>query len=275
MKLLGRKRKRPLLVAVLGSGPAALFAAQAVYDTGNVVHIYSRGERSELYGAQYLHQPIPGLDCGVGEEISYTLKGTVEQYRRKVYGESAFAPVQVSPEVLPLHHKAWDIRTAYGHAWERFSPLIRKTEINPMWLDTQGRMTMADLVVWTIPLQPHCVKGHGFAEQLVWAQGDAPDLGRSCSVRVPSWSVELNAEESPRWYRASNIYGYCTAEWPGGVRPPVKGVALVRKPVATACDCWTDLGGSKVLRVGRYGTWTKGELSHEAYFKTRSRLESM
>lgn len=273
MKLLSRKRKRPLLVAILGSGPAGLFAAQAVHETGHASRIFARGQRSPLYGAQYLHEPIPGLDCGQAETISYTLKGTVDGYRRKVYGPGASIPV--SPETLDPSHSAWNIRSAYADAWERFGSLISPTNINPLWLDTNGRMTMADLVIWSIPLAPQCVGGHGFSAQEIWAQGDAPEEDRYCSVSVEPWSVVVNGEDSPRWYRASNVFGYRTAEWPGGVKPPVEGIARAIKPIQTNCDCWSQLGGAPVLRVGRYGTWTKGELSHQAYFRTLAALEAM
>lgn len=273
MNLLSRKRKRSGIVIILGSGPAGLFAAQAVLDTGNTPRIFARGQRSPLYGAQYLHQPIPGLNCGREESVSYTLQGTVDGYRRKVYGPGASLPV--SPETLAPIHSAWNIRSAYADAWERFGPLVAPTEITPVWLDTYGRLNESDLVVWTLPLAPFCVGGHGFSAQEVWAQGDAPELGRYCSVTVPPWTIVTNGEDAPRWYRASNVFGYRTAEWPGGVKPPVEGIARAIKPVKTNCDCWMELGGTPVLRVGRYGTWTKGELSHQAYALTRATLEAM
>jgi hypothetical protein len=273
MRLLPRKQKRPRLVAILGSGPAALFAAQAVYDAGHIVNIYARGERSPLYGAQYLHQPIPGLDCGRPETISYILKGTFDGYRRKVYGDGA--TIQVSPEALAPNHEAWDIRAAYAQAWERFSPLIRPTEITPIWLDTYARTQMVDLMIWALPLAPFCVGGHGFVTQSIWAQGDAPDLDRYCSVSVEPWTVVANGEDSPRWYRASNVFGHKTAEWPSGPKPPVDGIVRVDKPVVSNCSCWLEFGGTPVLRVGRYGTWTKNEFSHQAYVRTRAALESM
>ena len=274
MSLFKRKRQRPLIVAVLGSGPAGLFAAQAVYDTGNIVEIYARGERSALYGAQYLHEPVPGLDCGERQVVDYILKGTPEGYRRKVYGDGAtFA---VSPEVLSPRHAAWDIRSAYGHAWDRFSPIMHKVEITTGWLE---RLVLFkeefDLVVWSIPLAPFCIGGHGLWSQAVWAQGDAPELDMYCSVAVEPWTVVNNGEDSPRWYRASNVFGHRTAEWPEFPKPPVAGAVKVHKPVTNNCTCWPELGGAPVLRVGRYGTWIKGELSHQAYFRTRSALEAM
>lgn len=273
MKLFKGKRKRPLMVTVLGAGPAGLFAAQAAYRTGNAVQIFARGNRSPLYGAQYLHQPIPGLTETAPQEISYILQGTVEGYRRKVYGDGETIPV--SPEVLDPQHYAYDLRSTYAAAWERFNPLIQPTEINPNWLNLSGRLLETDLVVWSLPLANFCVAGHGFTSQKVWAQGDAPELGRYCSVNVRSGTVIANGEDSPRWYRASNIFGYRTAEWPDGPRPPVEGIAAVNKPIAHLCDCWLELAGAPVLRVGRFGTWTKRELSHQAYDKTLAAIEAM
>lgn len=281
MKL--RRRRGPLNVAILGAGPAALFAAQAVYDTGNVVQIYSRGERSALYGAQYLHEPVPNLSLRAGgrETVSYILKGTVDSYRRKVYGDGS--TVQVSPEVLPFIHNAWDIRSAYRVAWERFNGLIRPTDITQSWLraadsaylNTRDQQPQIDLVIWSIPLVPFCYGNHAFLSQDIWAQGDAPELGLYCSVQVAPGTVVANGEDSPRWYRASNVFGYRTAEWPTGIKPPISGIARVTKPISTNCDCWTNLGAAPVLRVGRYGCWKKDELSHSAYFLTRNFLEAM
>lgn len=273
MKLFGR-RNRPLRVAILGSGPAALFAAQAVYETGNVGAIYARGERSNLYGAQYLHQPIPGLDCGSPQDIQYILKGSVEDYRRKVYGDWD-STIQVSPEALSPNHQAWNIRAAYGEAWDRYNGLIQKVDISPNWL-RNGVLEAFDLIVWSLPLQPFCQGGHGFQSQVVWAQGDAPELGNLCSVTVEPWTVVCNGDETPRWYRAANVFGHRTAEWPEHPRPPVKGIARVVKAIQTTCVCWSQWTlGTPVIRVGRYGTWTKGVLSHQGYTDTRAALLKM
>lgn len=272
MKLLKRKRTRPLMVGILGAGPAGLFAAQAVADTGNIIRLFSRGDKSPLYGAQYLHSPVPGLDCGQSKAVSYLLKGTSLEYRQKVYGSNDLN-FRVSPEVLASHHEAWDIRAAYDDAWTKFGGLLEPGLITPSVL--AGGYGWLDLVIWTLPLAPFCQGEHNFLAQSVWAQGDAPALGLECSVTVDPWSVVLNSADSPRWYRASNVFGHRTAEWPDGVKPPIEGVVKVHKPIGTNCDCWPEVSGAPVLRVGRYGTWTKGELSHLAYDKTRARLEAM
>ena len=274
MKIL--RRKRPLLVAVFGSGPAGLFAAQAAHDAGNVVQIYARGMKSTLYGAQYLHAPIPTLDCGDRHKVQYHLNGTSAEYRAKVYGQDAPLGLSVSPETLNRDHDAWDIRSAYNDAWERFSPLIQETEINLSWLRSFDATQRVDLVIWSIPLAPSCLgNGHVFQAQQIWAQGDAPDLGWHCSVHVDPWLVVANGRAEPSWYRASNVFGYKTVEWPDGTKPPVKGIARVNKPIATNCNCWSKLGGSQVIRVGRYGTWSKSEFSHMGYLRTRDTMQKM
>lgn len=267
------RRKRPFLVKILGAGPAGLFAAQAVYDMGGVVQIYARGERSQLYGAQYLHQAIPDLTTGPSRMVDWILKGTVDDYRRKVYGEDS--DLAVSPAIFTMPHFAHDIRQTYDSAWDRFSPLIQQADIKPQTLAGIAQDQPADLIVWSIPLAPQCIGGHQFQVQSIWAQGDAPELGRYCAIDVPPWTIAANGEEYPRWYRASNVFGYKTVEWPDGPKPPISGVVKVDKPIATNCTCWEQLGRAPVVRVGRYGTWTKGELSHSAYTRVRARLKVM
>jgi hypothetical protein len=156
--------------------------------------------------------------------------------------------------------------------------LIQRTTITRQWLVNQAwkdQLGSMDLIVWSIPFSTFCLAEHGFTVQDIWAQGDAPELGLYCSVAVEPWTIVANGEPSPRWYRASNVFGYKTAEWPVAARPPVEGVVRVRKPIATNCTCWPLIGSAPVLRVGRYGTWTKGELSHQAYERTRAALEAM
>jgi hypothetical protein len=268
--LLGRREKPP--VVVLGCGPAGLFAAAAAEDAGRVVVIYSKKRRSEMFGAQYLHAQVPGLDCGRPQAVEYRLTGTVEQYRQKVYG--ADARVTVSPEALLGRAPAWDIRRAYWDAWERFADRIYEQDITTDWLER----LLGDnswQVVWSIPLQPQCVAGHTFSGMDVWAAGDAPARNVYCPVVVDPFTVQCNGEKSPAWYRASNVFGYRTAEWPSGSKPPIPTVARVVKPISTNSTCWTDpRWRAKVLLVGRYGRWSKDELSHQAYERTAQWLAS-
>lgn len=255
-------------VAVLGCGPAGLFAALAAKRLGYGVDIYSRKVKSDLYGAQYLHAPIPDLGNQREEPISYVLRGTVEGYAEKVYGEE-MASLLVSPASLVGVHNGWNIRSAYDVAWNMFeadivdSPAIKGADV----LDLLGRHSYRR-VISSIPLQRLCTNpGHNFAQQGVWASGDAPDQDRWAPFRVDPWHVICDGTDDVSWYRASNVFGHATVEYATDHKPPVDNVSRVWKPIGHNCDCFPGL-----LKVGRYGEWKKGVLAHEAYEKVVIKL---
>jgi hypothetical protein len=263
-------------VLILGCGPAGLFAAKAAVNLLCQVSIVSKKRRSEMFGAQYLHKPVPGLsDLGNFREIKYELRGTPEQYREKVYGDRA---VMVSPETLTKSHRAWDIREAYYRAYAKFENWIIDTRINGPQdlldgielLQQQGGSF--DLLINTIPMTMLCrdQDRHVFKSEDAYAIGDAPERGIECPITVPPDTVICNGEPSPAWYRAANVFGYRTVEWPSRRKPPFENVSLITKPLSTTCDCWPEM-----LRLGRYGKWTKGVLSHEAYWETINKIREM
>lgn len=260
MRLLGRRTDPP--VVVLGSGPAGLFAAHAAVRAGRPPRIFSRSlYPSDMFGAQYLHAPIPGLPA-VSAVIDYQLTGTVMDYARKVYGSHA-SGLQVSPSMLGGVREVWDIRTAYLRAWELYGERVEEVNVTPEWMLSEmakGGALHGCTVVSSIPLPAICLQGqHHFRKQLIWASGDAPALDRWCPIACPPNTVICNGLKEPAWYRVSNIFGHTTAEWPDGLKPPVPCSQVV-KPLSTNCDCFRS-----VRRVGRYGTWAKGVLAHQSY----------
>ena len=260
-------------VAILGSGPAGLMSAAAVchahdwtsnrYD----INIFSANGKSSLYGAQYLHAPIPGFTPGWETKsgsrlVDYRLTGSAEEYRLKVYGPMWDGTV--SPEDLSEPHQAWDIRETYECLWEEFYPNVIEVRMDPSGMRNlvKGLTPFGefDLVINTIPRPALCTEGHQFKAQTIWASGEAPDLGIELDrFKCPEFTVLCNGEEHPSWYRLSNIFGHKTVEWPEHIRPPIQA-AQVTKPLKTNCDCWPT-----VLHVGRYGKWQKGVLTHHAY----------
>lgn len=256
-----RKQKRAI---VLGCGPAGMFATHALIRRGMDVQVLSKKRRSEMFGAQYLHQPIPDLDgFDQPHEVNYNLWGTSEQYAKKVYGSTP--PSFVSPAKLRGKHPAWDIRRAYYDAFARYAGLI--THTSALDMDDVNGIVMEkdfDLIVSTIPAIDICTNlTHVFRTQAVWAIGDAPERGVFCPVDLPEMTVVCNGADNPGWYRASNVFGYRTVEWPEQTQPPIPGVAGIHKPTGTTCDCWN----GKVIKVGRFGTWDKGAFSHDAYYR--------
>lgn len=253
---------------VLGCGPAGLFATHALRLAGWEVQIWSKQRRSEMYGAQYLHQDIPGLRSIKGS-VRYILQGggTLD-YRRKVYGDKGEAlNLTVSPETItPTEdHPAWDIRAAYYDAWQKYWPLIvDKPMVTGMHLAVLMHQEKPDLIVNSIPRYFLCRNPrHQFDYQPIWAVGDAPERGVFVvGPLIPDGYVVCEADPLVDWYRVSNIFGYRTLEW---ARPPTKpaNASRVKKPISTDCDCFSDI---PLLHVGRYGTWKKGVLSHSAFY---------
>lgn len=278
-------------VAILGCGPAGLFAAQAVASHKKTTElvIFSNRRKSELYGAQYLHEPIPGLPANP-TKIQHILHGRPEDYRSKVYGPLADFPV--SPMYLEGWGQVWDIRSAYSAAWTNFGDHVVNMLITPNRLQDllSGRRAFGfhdfDLIISSIPRFEMCMSpnSHQFTNRKVWAVGEAPDRGIRFPREetdhiplVPEGTMIYSGMDFDRWYRASRIFGHGTIEWPIDRRPAsMNGLTPVRvtKPLSTNCNCFS-VGPVRIEHVGRYGTWTKGVLSHHAYHRAAELMESM
>jgi len=255
-------------VLVLGCGPAGLMACHAAALTGHDVVVVSKRRKSEMYGAQYLHAAIPEVDCGKPRLIEYKLDGTVDGYRAKVYGpESRRA---VSPESLEANHQGWNIRRAYDDLWDMYGQYVVDMEFKApadlhQFLHNGGYGQ--ELVISSLPAPLLCATDHSFMGEDIWAIGDAPERGVFNPIAVPAETVVCNGDPNVSWYRTANVFGRSTTEWPGRRKPPIEGVARVTKPLSTDCDCWP-----LIRRVGRYGQWQKGVLSHTAYQETAEYL---
>lgn len=270
MRSTTTRKGYPLKVLVLGSGPAGLVASHAAATAGASVEIVSLGRRSPLHGAQYLHEPIPGVPGIQHRTITTTLYGTVDGYRRKVYGDAWKGTV--SPEQFTGKAEAWDIRATYDWLWDTYSGAITPCPLDGEMLPRFIPLAEFDVVFSTIPADRLCINpSHTFGVQNVWAAGDAPEWRLVCPVRPQPETISLNGYETEGWYRGSNVFDHCTAEWPWrkGRKPPIEGIASVKKPLSTNCDCWPN-----IIRLGRYGKWAKGELVHTVYSEAAAALTS-
>jgi hypothetical protein len=95
--------------------------------------------------------------------------------------------------------------------------------------------------------------------------GDAPERGRYAPFRVAEQTVVCSGDLDQGWYRASNIFGYTTVEWPADRKPPIPDLGEVTKPTHHNCTCWVSF--PKFVTLGRYGSWDKSKLSHTAFYQ--------
>jgi hypothetical protein len=248
-------------VAVLGCGPAGLMVAHAAAMSGWNFRIYSKKQKSKLFGAQYLHEDIPGLEHGGPMTVKYQLDGTPEQYRRKVYGEEWDGTV--SPEDYEGEHYAWDLRLAYEHLWFDYGHEV-------VDFDLQERnhyyTWAADLVISTVPRTVWDSNEDNFKSTTVWAMGDG-DYERVHLHRPPPFHVMCDGTKNHAWYRVSNIFGYCTMEWPqwwntpfASVTPPAHGAVRVAKPLV-----YTGNAARDFIHLGRFAQWEKGVLTTDVF----------
>lgn len=249
-------------VGILGCGPAGMMVAHAALMSGWDFHIYSKKRKSQLFGAQYLHQPIPDLPHPGPKRVSYRLNGTPEEYRRKVYGDAWDGTV--SPEDYLEEHYAWDLRHAYDEMWWRYGDCISDVNFHEDW-HTDWRndvpLDAHDLVISTVPRTVWDSDPNHFEYQRIWAIGDG-DHERVHLHRPHPFSVVCDGGFDNSWYRVSNIYGYCTMEWPYTAGSPANGASIVRKPLRH-----TSTAASDFIHMGRYGAWQKGVLTHDVYFE--------
>lgn len=275
-----KQRAAERRVAILGAGPAGVLAAQAAYERGYDPVIFSRpplGDRlgevakSDLHGCQYLHAPVPNPSFagGPGMPVNYTLRGTSDGYRLKVYGSND-SRIAVSPDEYgnAEPHMAWDLRLVYEKLWHRWAHKMRPMQVTPEEVQISLKAPWAK-VVSTVPAPALCLDpAHSFESQNVWAMGQregSQDFPFAC----PPFTVVCNGERDSGWYRMANVYGMTTVEWAMDRKPPIKGVVRVEKPLTTNCDCHLPEG---LVRVGRFGKWQKGVLVHTAYTETKAML---
>lgn len=262
---------------MLGCGPAGLFAAYAAEQTGAEVQVISKLRRSEMYGAQYLHSEIPGLTDGQKPfEVEYRLEGDLDDYLKKVYGDTIPDRSAITVESLVGKYPAWDIRAAYHRAFDLAYSKVYHHEVRSDSIAKIASEFRPDLLISTIPATSLCLGGHSFDVRKIWAIGDAPERG----VWAPRFSnepglIQYDGTRFTGWYRYSLIAGYASVEWPYGTKPPIPEVAEVLKPVGTTCDCWLDMRRVKVLRLGRYGAWDRKGHTHQAYWATLAAMKEL
>jgi len=244
-------------VAILGCGPAGLFAAEAVASLGHQPVIFSRKVKSTIPGSQYLHKPIPDL-CPVYPDnlVQYVRMGTAEGYAEKVYDD---ATRNTGWDAYSTLYPSWNVIRAYDSAWNKHQHRIESTWINADELRVIQQLF--DLVITTLPAQEICEnEEHNFEGSPYWIQTlPVPYVDRNKDL------VIYNGMPADHWYRWSILSGVCSIET---TKPPLDwqddlNVKQGTKAGSTDCDCHPN-----VVRVGRWAQWKHGVLLNDAYDKT-------
>lgn len=246
-------------VVVLGCGPAGLFAAQAARLSGCDVAIISEKKKSYIYGAQYLHQPIPGF---MEEAVSFPIRtmryGLPERYAKRVYGDASTLTSWSRTEPVVT---GYDLRKVYQNSWDEFESIITDQPIDAVMLEELA--SMFDLVISTIPAWATCASGrHHFPSIPIMV---APDLHFQIGGYPDDYNfVIYNGTLEGLWYRTSQINGFRSTE---AVAHPALlsdgNWELGFKILDTDCDC-----NPNVVRTGRMGKWKRGILTHHAFYDT-------
>lgn len=232
-----------------------MFAAQALSLHGFNPVILSKKQKSVIYGAQYLHKPIPGLSSQTPSGCIKTIRrGRPEVYAERVYGNAQHLTSwhRVEPVV-----KAWDLRVIYERAWEKFQDNIADITFGPE--DIAELTSEFDIVVSTIPLWSICLnpKEHRFNSAAILVK-------KFPQSHIGNNIVVYNGTRYDDWYRSSNIFGHRSYE--ARSHPKLlsdSGWESGFKVIDTNCDCHPN-----VVRAGRMGKWTRGVLTHHAFETT-------
>jgi hypothetical protein len=247
-------------VAILGAGPSGLMAALAAYEQGETPTIFSRLEKSKVFGAMFLHRSLPWITNNIPDFLVDVIKvGTAEGYATNVYGDPSH-PVswhKFEDGQVP----AWDLRAAYDKLWTLCQRNIVETEIDiPKIGDI---LKDFEHVFSTLPLQTLCYRPqrHTFDFQRIWVQTMYDGLLEGINDANMIYYNGNLPPVGPKWYRYSQINKYRAWEYSS---PPLRderfALVLGRKPLGTNCTCFPGM-----TRIGRFGKWEKQVLTHHCF----------
>jgi hypothetical protein len=236
---------------------------------GHEVVIFSKKVQSKIYGAQFLHQAIPGLTSREPDgEVHIFKLGEEANYARRVYGDSRTPTSWRKLDQSP--YPAWELRYAYDRAWDKFEPLIVDQKLDAS--EVRDLTAFFPVVISTVPLWALCLGGHTFSsvDILVTKRTFGNDVNATINRgrKMPENYVIYNGDLAYQgWYRTSSIFGYESTEVVAQTDPKHEIFNGEReagyKIEGTDCDCHPNL-----IKTGRMGTWKRGVLTHHAYLDT-------
>lgn len=266
-----RERK----VLILGCGPAGLIAARTLeqngLDTDQFDIVADEAQPSRIGGAQFLHRPLFG-ETEPDAMISVAKIGDSYGYAEKVYGKSGEV---TSFDRLPLHRsdevEAWSLIKAYERLWEDYRPGIHERHIDDEAFAEYLNGGEYTEIISTIPPSSYCHNPvHDFESVPIL-------IAQSPMDEFPADNFVLySGRLDDAWYRISCIFGEESLEFGSGGDPQVTEdmraeanrlnpdhIVTGMKPTRTTCDCGFGHPHTKLLRVGRFGSWDRRVLLHQ------------
>jgi hypothetical protein len=263
-------------IAILGTGPAGLLAAHACEVSRCPYVLFGLGAKSILGGAQFLHRAIPGInDNDPDVTLRYLMAGDPRSYQAKVYGTedvpfTSAARIHSGEEV-----PAWSLSNTYNQLWSVMEGSINQVTIDARWMADQLDADNFAFVVSTIPRPALCLTHAGMVQDRAHAFVSQPvRISEECAFGDGmDNTIVYDGTPNVSWYRTSRIFGVGGTEW-GESAKELKlwtPTITVKKPLRTDCHCWY----GRVLFAGRFGTWRKGVLAHEAYSDVLAVLQNV
>jgi hypothetical protein len=241
-------------IAILGSGISGLLAASGCIDSGvNDITIYSKSlSKPQAFGFQYLHDP-----CNLPLESEFLYKTVVpsnvpltlysDLYSIKVYGTPGVPNSMDSFDLKDLSEKIWDMNKAIDILWGKFSSKINYLSIQSID-EVKGLSDQYDLVFSSVPLSlfKECKYTYSYVS--------------SFKVKPAVSYVVYDVSPGSQVYRYGRVFGQFFVESTSMVSDNSVKVVKVIEADNTKIDF-----PDNVLPIGRYSTWWKGMLAHDAY----------
>lgn len=247
--------------AILGCDLSALLAAHACVHAGWSFHIFAEGEPTLPHATQPIFRAVPGIDIAL-KRVSVKSEGTEDGYRQKVYGPEFNGPLGFGSGDA---HVA-DARAVYRWLWEKYAANTYNNVLSASNYDmfTEDLSEYHQAVFSALPIGHLCNAGHRFDTRQYWSVFDSPERGTRSPVRVADNTIVNDGTDFVGWYRAANVFGQCSVEWPahkGSARPPIPGVHKSSRAIGTNCDCYPN-----VIRIGDLGNWQDRLLADDVYW---------
>ena len=284
-------------VAILGTGPSAAYAYRACRLAGITPDLYGPPPGGRPHGAFYLHWLPYGAAHRIRQDallrIIYSASGDAAGYTRKIWGREVASSF---PERERSEH-GYAAEPGLRALWGRpRAPLRERVEDDEL----PALCARYDLVVKTYPtpLPPDLRAGTRSALLLYrplvgWKNGHNLSRHQRTAVGGPrsnGW-IHYDGRPDQLWVRTANLYGELSWEFPGGVSeqdarafvyndPKLSTQRYVDLPPEEETQWWHALKQyqstlsypDNLLNVGRYATWQRKTLSHEAFQTVSERL---